>query len=166
MLLGMSYLATGQLKEAQNTLEEVIDHSEKFGYEFVGSVSQAMKGMVLIAQSDLKKGLGLYENVIQEWLENKSLFRYAMGSYFMGRVYSRIDQKKAKEYLNIAIKTAGEIGAKSYLGQAYFVLGQLHNAKGKTENARECISHAIEAFEKCEADVFLKQAREALATLG
>jgi hypothetical protein len=41
-------------------------------------------------------------------------------------------------------------------------LGKLHKSKGKTEKARECISHAINAFEKCEADVFLKQAREAL----
>jgi tetratricopeptide (TPR) repeat protein len=72
--------------------------------------------------------------------------------------------KKAEEYFNIAIKTAGEIGAKSYLGQAYLELGQLHKAKGKTEKARECINHAIDAFEKCEADVFLKQAREALAS--
>jgi hypothetical protein len=44
-------------------------------------------------------------------------------------------------------------------------LGQLHKAKGKTEKARDCITHAIDAFEKCEADVFLKQAREALAAL-
>jgi tetratricopeptide (TPR) repeat protein len=73
--------------------------------------------------------------------------------------------KKAEEHFTIAIKTAGEIGAKSYLGQAYLELGQLHKAKGKTEKARECITHAIEAFEKCEADVFLKQAREALASL-
>jgi len=70
--------------------------------------------------------------------------------------------KKAEEHFTIAIKTAGEIGAKSYLGQAYLELGQLYKAKGKTEKARECISHAINAFEKCEADVFLKQAREAL----
>jgi tetratricopeptide (TPR) repeat protein len=74
--------------------------------------------------------------------------------------------KKAAEHLNIAIKTAGEIGAKSILGQAYLELGQLHHTKGKAEKARECINHAIDAFEKCEADVFLKQAREALAALG
>ena len=76
-----------------------------------------------------------------------------------------IAYKKAVKHLNIAINTAGEIGAKSYLGQAYLELGKLHQAKGKTEKARECITNAIDAFEKCEADVFLKQAREALATL-
>ena len=148
--------------------------------------------MVLIAQGDLKQGMSLYENAMRLFLESKSLYRYAAGNYFMGMVYSKIAQgggekkdfsflvknigfliktlpfahKKAEEHLSIAIKTAGEIGAKSVLGQAYLELGQLHKAKGKTEKARECISNAIDAFEKCEADVFLKQAREALAALG
>jgi predicted ATPase len=191
-LLGNCYLNTGQLKEAQSTFEEVIEHSEKFGYEWVGAASQGMKGMVLIAQGDLKQGISLYENVMRVLFENKSLWRYAAGNHLMGMVYSKIAQggggrkdfsflmknivfliktlpfahKKADEHFTIAIKTAGEIGAKSYLGQAYLGLGKLHKAKGKTEKARECIIHAIEAFEKCEADVFLKQAKEALAALG
>jgi len=191
LLLGMSYLATGQLKEAQSTLDEVIEYSEQFGYEWTGAASQGLKGMVLIAQGDLKQGMSLYENVVRVFLENKSLYRYAAGNHLMGMVYSRIARrggekrgfsfmaknigflirsvfvarKKAKEHLNIAIKTAGEIGAKSILGQAYLELGRLYKARGKVEKARECISNAIEAFEKCEADVFLKQAKEAMATL-
>ena len=191
LLLGMSYLATDQLKEAQSTLQEVIEHSESFGYEWVGAYSQAMKGMVLIAQGDLKQGLSLYENVMRVWFENKSLYRYAAGKYLMGRIYSKIAQgvagrkdffllmknivfliktlpfarKKAEEYFTMAIKMTGEIGAKSYLGQAYLELGKLHKAKGKVEKARECISNAVEAFEQCEADVFLKQAKEVMATL-
>jgi class 3 adenylate cyclase/tetratricopeptide (TPR) repeat protein len=175
-MLGACYLGIGQLKEAQSTLEEVIEHSEKFGYEIVGALSQSYKGLVLIAQGDLKEGISLYENVLRVWFENKSLYRYAHGNYSMGRVYSKIAQgggekkdffhKKAEEYFNIAIKTAGEIGAKSILGQAYLALGQLHKGKGKAEKARECISRAVDAFEKCEADVFLKQAKEALAALG
>jgi len=164
-LLGRCYLAIGQLKEAQNTVEEVIEHSEKFGFEWIGALAQATKAMILIAQGDLKQGIGLHENLMRVWLENKSLYRYAMGSYFMGRVYSKIAPQKAEEYFNMVIKTAGKMGAKSYLGQAYLELGKLHKSKGRTEKARECISSAIDAFEECEADVFLKQAREALASL-
>jgi class 3 adenylate cyclase/tetratricopeptide (TPR) repeat protein/ribosomal protein L40E len=191
-LLGLCYLSTGQLKDAQRTFEEVIEHSKRFGFEWVGAASEGMKGMVLIAQGNLSQGISLYENVLQVLLENKSLWRYAQGNYLVGKVYSKIAQgggnkryvsflaknigflintlprahKKAEEHFNIAIETAKEIGAKSILGQAYLDLGQLHKVKGKTEKARECISNAIEAFEKCEAYVFLKQARDVLATLG
>jgi len=191
MLLCRCYLITGQLKEAQSIIEEVIEYCEKFGYEWVGATAQALKGMILIAQGDLRQGLTLYENVIRELLENKCLYRYALGNQVMGTVYSKIAQgggkkkdfsflmknigfliktvpfahKKAEEHLNIAIKTAGEMGAKSILGPAYLELGQLYKAKGKIDKARECISNAIETFEKCEADVFLKQAKEFLGFL-
>jgi hypothetical protein len=74
--------------------------------------------------------------------------------------------KKAEEHLNIAIETAGEIGAKGILGQAYLELGRLHKARGKMGKARECLTHSIETFETCEADVFLKQARDAFAALN
>jgi tetratricopeptide (TPR) repeat protein len=164
--LGASYLAVGQLKEARSTLEEVIEHSEKFGYEICGTISKLFKGMILIAQGNIKQGLTIYENAMQVWIENKSLWRCAMGNYLMGSVYSKISQEKAEEHFNNAIKTAEEIGAKSVLGRAYLGLGQLHKAKGETDKARECVSNAIEAFEKCEADVALKQAKEALAALG
>jgi hypothetical protein len=42
----------------------------------------------------------------------------------------------------------------------------LYKVKGKPDDARKCISDAIHLFEECEADVFLKRAKEALAALG
>jgi tetratricopeptide (TPR) repeat protein len=191
-LLGMGYLSLGQMKEAQDAFEEIIEHSKRLGFEFVGGPALMMKGTALFALGNVKEGIALTEKALRTLFESKSLWRYAQGNYLMGRVYSKIAQggdgkkdfsfliknigflmktlpfahKKAAEHLNIAIKTAGEIGAKSILGQAYLELGQLHHTKGKAEKARECINHAIDAFEKCEADVFLKQAREALAALG
>jgi tetratricopeptide (TPR) repeat protein len=148
--------------------------------------------MVLIAQGNLRQGIRLYENVIEVFLENKSLYRYAAGNQLMGMVYSKFTQakgerkdfsfiaknfgflmktlpfahKKAEEHLNIAIKTAGEIGAKSVLGQSYLELGKLYQVKGRTEKARKCIANAIEVFEHCEAETFLNQAQAALASLN
>jgi tetratricopeptide (TPR) repeat protein len=191
-LLGMSYLSLGQMKEATDTFEEIIEHNKRFGYEFVGGPALAMKGIALIALGNMKEGVALNKRAMHAFLESKSLWRYATGNYLIGRVYSKIAQgggekrdfsfliknmgfliktvpfayKRAEEHLNIAIKTAGEIGAIGILGQTYFELGQLHMAKGKTEKARECITLAIDAFEKCETDVFLKQARDALLALG
>ena len=37
--------------------------------------------------------------------------------------------------------------------------------KGKTEQAKKCLSEAIQIFEQTEAEGFLKQAKEALAAL-
>jgi hypothetical protein len=44
-------------------------------------------------------------------------------------------------------------------------MGRLRQLKGRTDEARQYFVDAIQLFEECEADVFLKQAREALASL-
>jgi hypothetical protein len=51
------------------------------------------------------------------------------------------------------------------MGMASLDLGLLNRTKGKTEQARKCISEAIQIFEQTEADGFLKQAKEALASV-
>jgi hypothetical protein len=58
------------------------------------------------------------------------------------------------------------MGSKGWVGRAFLDLGRLHKIKGRKEQARKYIIDAIQLFEECEADVFLKQAREVLAALG
>ena len=64
------------------------------------------------------------------------------------------------------MNTAKEIGAKGVLAQAYFDMGCLRQIKGRIDEARHYISDAIQLFEEGDADVYLKQAKEALAALG
>jgi len=44
-------------------------------------------------------------------------------------------------------------------------LSLLHRAKGRKEDARVCISEAIDLLERGEAEVYLKQVKEALEKL-
>lgn len=74
--------------------------------------------------------------------------------------------KKAEEHFAKAIKMARELGAKGILGTANLDLGLFHKAKKRNEQAREYISEAIRIFEDCEAEIYLKQAKEALVSLG
>ncbi len=74
--------------------------------------------------------------------------------------------KKAEEHFNRAIEIATEIGANGILGLTYLDLGRLHMAKGRTDQARDAISAAIEILEECGSENYLKQAGEALASLG
>ena len=74
--------------------------------------------------------------------------------------------RKAGEYFDKAVKIYRELGAKGDLGQALLGLGRLHKAKKRSEKARECFSEAASLFQECDANVFVKQAQEALASLG
>ena len=70
----------------------------------------------------------------------------------------------AYECLNKSVEVARQIGAIGILGQASLGLGQLYKRRGKKDEAKKYFPEAIEAFERCGAEGYLKQAREALAT--
>ena len=191
LLLGMTYVSNHQLEDADNMFEEVQRFSESYGIEFVGTVGRLFQGIISITRGNLQQGVTTVEDLLRVWIENGSQYRYLTGQHLLGKVYLQIVQgaepkslsflakniaflvrnvpfadKKAEAHFNRAIGVAEEIGAKSILGQAKLDLGMLHLAKKRTGQARECIREAIELFEVCEAEGFLKQAKEALSSLG
>jgi tetratricopeptide (TPR) repeat protein len=188
--LGGSYLFNNQIDKAETTLGEVLTYSEKFGVGVIGKSALIFMGVLLIAKGQMSQGLKLLEEGQRDYLENQRRSLYAFSEYVLGKVYSQILEgsgpislstmaknvgfliknvpfasKKAEEHFNRAIAVAKEIGAKGTMARAYFDLGLLYKMKGKTEQARKCISEAIQIFEQTEAEGLLTQAKEALASI-
>lgn len=191
VLLGMSYLFDEKLDRAEDALTEVLTYSQKYGAEVIGTLSRIFLGVVLIAKGHMSQGLEILEKGRRSCLENDRKSLYATSEYVLGKVYLQIVERagpkslsvmarnirfllkavpfasqKAEVHFNRAIEVAKEIRAKGTLGQAFLDLGLLHKEKKRTDQARECISEAIRIFEQCEAEIFLKQAKEALASMG
>ena len=149
-----------------------------------------LRGVTLLAKGNLTKGINVLEEVSDTFLKNGSIWNYITAEYILSTIYLQVvlgegpktlpflakniafliksvprAPDKAAYHLQKVIDTAQEIGAKPMLAQASFDLGLLHKAKGRTEQARECFTESIKIFEHCEMDVFLKQAKEALASL-
>jgi class 3 adenylate cyclase/tetratricopeptide (TPR) repeat protein len=190
LALGGSYLFNNQMDKAETTLKEVLTYSEKFGAGVIGTFASVFMGVLLIAKGQMSRGLKLLEEMQQECLENERRSLYAFSQFVLGKVYFRIVEgsgtisisamaknigflvknvpfasKKAEEHYNRAIEVAKEIGAKRTMGEAYLDLSLLYRMKGKTEQAKKYISEAIQIFEQTGAEGFLKQAKEALASL-
>jgi class 3 adenylate cyclase/tetratricopeptide (TPR) repeat protein len=190
LLLGMTYTLTGRLQEAEAILREVADYSDKFDTESIGTPAYAMLGGVLLLKGELKSGLKMVEGAQRLFLKNERKFSYIMTEYMLGTFYLQIvlkndelslpvkiknigflvkhipfSSQKAEAHFNKAIETAKEIGAKGLLAQAYLDLGLLHKAKKRADQAKECISKAINIFEECEAEVYLKQAKKAIESI-
>jgi tetratricopeptide (TPR) repeat protein len=190
MYLGTAYFINGQLQEAEDALQEVVGFSRDFGIEWVGTPAQAVLGILFIAKGQMNQGLKMVEDAQREFVENGRKWSLALSHYAMGKLYLQIVEGAAKVSLSVALKNIGfliknvpfakqkaadnfkktielseEIGAKGFLGMAYLDLGLLHKAKGEKDKAKECISTSIRFFEQCEAEVYLKQAKEALESL-
>ena len=150
----------------------------------------AFKGYALAVTGDLDRGLRLAGRAMEIYHKTNRRHPLAATHGFYGQLYLQIvvgegpksfsfmvknvrsliklvpgAARKAEEHFNKAIEIAGEIGAREVLGRAHLGLGLLHRTKGRAEKARESLSKAIEIFEEIEADGFLKQAKEVLASL-
>jgi class 3 adenylate cyclase/tetratricopeptide (TPR) repeat protein len=188
--LGMSYVQNGQFQEGEKALQEVVKYSENFGAETLGIPANVYLGVVSITKGYMSRGLKMIEESLQLFQENERKSAKAIVEYALGKVYFQIVEgagpinlltitrnlgflaknvpfaaRKAEDHLEKAIGLAKETGGKAVLGQAYLDLGLLHKAKKRKDRARECISETIKIFEQCDAEIFLKQAKEALAFL-
>ena len=190
-VLGYYYVLASQFVEAETVLQEPLTYSQKFGAGLIGAPASMFLGAILIAKGQMSQGFQLLEETQRTLLENQRRAFYAFTDYILGNIYLQMVErssaislstmaknigflvknvpfaaKKAEEHFNKAIAVEKEIGAKAYLGMAHLDLGRLHRAKGRYDKARECICTAIELFEQCEAEAYLKQAKEALESLG
>jgi len=190
MFLAMYYIGNKQFREAKDPLQEVIAHSEKFGYEFFGTPAKMYLGIVLMSEGHMDQGLKMIEGAQRLCLKNGRRFFYAQSEYLLGNIYLQMVEKstpvklttmvrnigflaknipfaakKAESHFNKAIEASREIGAKGMMGMSCLDLGTLHSIKGEKDQARECLSSAIELFEQCKNEMYLKQVREALASL-
>jgi class 3 adenylate cyclase/tetratricopeptide (TPR) repeat protein len=187
--LGIAYAQIGQFKEAEEALQEVASYCRDFGCEYFGTPTHAMLGLVSIAKGRMGQGLKMIEETLRACHENQWRTWYVALEHALGQVYLQIVDKsatvslstmtknvgfilknvpsaakKAAEHFNKAIEVAKEIGAKGIEGKAYLDLGHLHQAKGRSDQARDCFSTAVRIFEECESEVYMKQAYEALET--
>ena len=187
----VGYVLAGQLPEAQKVLEEVSAYSHEYGCEAFEVWSNIFLGAIYVSQGHMSRGLTMIEKERDRSEESGVKYYIITAEFILGRIYKQIAEgagpvspaivaknigfllknvpfaaKKAENHFQKAIKLAKEIGAKGILGQVTLELGLLHKIKGRTDEARKCISDAVRLFEECEADVFLKQAKEALAALG
>jgi len=189
-LLASSYLQYGQFHKAGDLLQEVASYSMDFGCEYFGTSVDALLGATLIAEGEISRGFKMLERAHRAFTENGRRPAIAMIEHIFGRIYLQIVEgggsidfpaiiknigfliknvprasKKAEHHFNKAIEGASDIGANGLLGQIYLDLGLLHKAKNRSDQAHNCFSKAVQIFEECEAEVYLKQANDALEAL-
>jgi len=190
LMAGLACLLSGDFQEAEEILLPSVDFSEK------GSCGQLLLwayiflGPALIAQGRMSQGMELLDKAQRMINESGRKSGEAFYEYIMGKIYSLtatgpkpslanmaknigfivknvpVASRKTVDHFNRAIEVSKEIGAKGPLGLAYLDLGMFHKAKKRTDQARECLTEAIKIFEENQAHVYLKQAKEALASLG
>ena len=180
----------GQLMEIEEEIKEIETFSRNNGYEVWGSPARMLYGAICIAKGRMSHGLKIIETVQQEYKENGRKFMLGYSEQVLANIYLQIVKgaksaslftmaknigfliknvpsaaEKAEKHLHKALEIAEEIGSKGNIAMICLDLGRLHKTKNRTREAKDCISRAIKVFEEIEAETFLQQAKEALASL-
>ena len=71
-------------------------------------------------------------------------------------------RKKAEENFNNAVEISENMGVGGFLGLIYLEMGLFYKAKKNIEPARKYLLKGIDIFKARGADIYLKQAQEAL----
>ncbi len=189
-VLGFLHLLGGQLEQAEVTAAIVLEDSHQLGTALLGTIAGTVLAVASVAKGQMGQGMKNLKELSALCLEHEIRCVHAMIEHVIGRIYLQMVRgegdlslsvmvknigfliknvpfaaSKAEQHFNKAIEVAEQIGAKGTTAQAYLDLGRLHKAKKRKEKARECMSMAIHHFELCEAEIFLKQAREELESL-
>jgi tetratricopeptide (TPR) repeat protein len=188
--LSPGYILNGQFLEAEKLLSEVAAFSNQNHTDWIGTPAKVFQGIVMIAKGSMGKGLKTIEEALATLNNNERKYYIARTEQILGKIYLQIIEgagplrplilarnigflvknvpfadKKAESHLNKAIEIATEIGAKGILASAYLDLGLLHKAKKRYKQAKVYILKAMNIFEEWEAELYLKQAKEALSDL-
>jgi class 3 adenylate cyclase/tetratricopeptide (TPR) repeat protein len=186
LCLGMSYVAQGDFEKAKRPLEEVLDFSRRLGCAYIGTPAQCFLSVVLVAEGKFSQGFRMLQEAQKKWEEQNAPWRYTFSALIFGELYSALAgrkvpisfvsivknifflaknlpfaRQKAENHYRKALVSAQKVGAKAMEGQAQLGLGKLYRKTGNSDKARDCFSSAVELFEECEAETFLREACEA-----
>ncbi len=190
MNLAIVYIMNGQITEAENALNRVVAFCKDSGAWAAGIPAQVFLGGVLISKGQMGLGLKRLKEGKQELLTSGNMLNYLECEYFLAKVFSQIAEgaepinlskivknigfiaknvpfasKKAEGHFKKVIEVAEEMGAKIVVASACLDLGLLYKTKKRKNQANKFISKAVKLFEQCKAEVYLKQANEALESL-
>ena len=190
LIAGFSYAFLGEFQKIEKMAKQQLKFCRDVGCEVWGTLAEILVGITYVGNGKMSKGLKMVEKVRDTYQKKKRRGTLAIPEYIIGKIYLQIVEgenlprfsvlarnigfmmknvpaaaKKAEEHFKRAIAFSKEVGNNSYMARAYLDLGLLHKAKKRKGQAKECIAKAIELFEQCEAEVYLQQAKEALASL-
>jgi class 3 adenylate cyclase/tetratricopeptide (TPR) repeat protein len=188
--LGLAYLQTGQLEQAELTGRDLVRFVEEYGYEYFKELAYLLLGSVMVATGRLEKGLKMLDEALQITKLHKRNGFLPTAEYMIAKVYTQISlaagpkdlsfmlknmgaiikyvpkaAKRAENHYIEAIRTASSIGNDPLTASAYYDLGMFYKAKGKLEQTREAVAKSAEYFEKCGDEARAKEIRGLRAAL-
>lgn len=176
LALCYGYIAEGQFSEAEVFMTDILDTSHEYGVEFVGNPAEFFRGLSLVTQGSVSRGLSVMETYLEHWGRNACVMRFVSLGAVLARIYAtatlkrgRVSwstllqnprgmlklgpgcRKRAHSWLERCALEARKANMRPVLGQVHLLKGRLLAAAGRVDQAREAFSTALSVLESCNA---------------
>jgi class 3 adenylate cyclase/tetratricopeptide (TPR) repeat protein len=190
-LLAYTHLSNDQVDETEKILQDIMQFTESYGYEYLGTAAQALAGMVNLARGNISAGVHTITDRMASFKRKGKQYHLMTFQYLLGKVYFQMAvqkgplafsqilknlpflirhlpfaSRKAEINFKQAVRMAESIGAMGVAGQIYFDLAQLYTARKKQALAKASVERCISIFRACDADVYLEKARAFVVERG
>jgi len=191
LALCYGFIAEGRLSEAEIFMSDILETSQEYGVEFVGRPAEFFKGISLLAQGSVSRGLSLMEKCLEYWERNSCTMRFVSLGAVLARIYTKAAlkegnvswstmlhnprgmlklgpgcRKRATYWLDRCSREAREAGMKPVLGQLRYLQGRLQAAAGRADQARESFGQALDLLQGCGAAADVARVRQEMARLS
>jgi class 3 adenylate cyclase/tetratricopeptide (TPR) repeat protein len=192
LFLSVSYLISGQIKEAEEVIQEILPFCKNLGIDYIVTAAQVLHGAVLVAKGKFSQGIKLLEKDLWIFADKGRFFSLYYLEAVVAETYFRIAMREgainlsdmvknirffltklprarrlAESYLNEIIEVGWEVESQAFVhGQALLNLGLLQRLNRKPLLARDCFTKAIQILKHCSSKPTLQQAQEALASFN
>jgi len=185
-ILAVSYISTNRRNEASAVLSEIVHYSQLHGLEVLGTSAIGLQSIASVAAGRLGYGLRKAKQLCVAESQNGSMYRYAKGHHFLGRIYMAmlekddrpsfsmiirnlffvirnlpIATKMAEKHLLESARIANKIGSLGLEAETCLDLGRLYLTQNRYKS-KQLLLKAASLFRHCNADIFLKQVESLL----
>jgi len=187
-LLAYTHLWNEQVDEAEAILDDILQFTETYGYEYLGSTARALAGLVSLARGNLRNGVRIIMERMAVFRSGGKHYHVMTFTYLLGRVYWQLTPKrgagswrmvwknlpfllqqtpfatrKAESNFKQALAMAEAMGAMGIAGQICFDMAQLYADRKKTARARAFAERSGAIFRDCGAETHLENVTRFIA---
>jgi class 3 adenylate cyclase/tetratricopeptide (TPR) repeat protein len=178
-------IADGDYTTVRKPLEEILEHGRLHGCEVISTPAELFLSVARCSDGNMRKNINTINRILLHWKKNDARWRMLSAELALGEFYLNLRLREARlspltifrnlpflltalpsaagrslHHYRQAIALAETMGAKGMEGQAYLGMARLFHRQGNHAKAINAIEGALARFEQCDAQGFIRIARE------
>jgi len=161
--IGEVYMERGIWEEAENYINRSIKLAEEMGITRHIWGNRIMLGKLKSKQEKYQETISITNPCYDVFVKSDEKMAIAEAATVLGKAYHESNNpKKAREFLNVALKTYRDIGSKKLIWEPLYYLALVECKEGNTMQSITYLKEAVDTLERLSSDIVGSTAQKKL----